>query len=458
LDQLGVSFREALRFWIKLGFISFGGPAGQISIMHRELVDRRRWLSEQRFLHALSYCMLLPGPEAQQLAIYIGWLLHRVPGGIVAGSLFVIPSIFILLALSYAYVAFGNLPLVAGVLAGFKPVVVAIIVEAVIKIGGRALTHGVHYAMAALMFIVMYNQILPFPMIVVIGAVTGILGTWYRPNVFSAASGKSGAGKESSSPRKAANSSVVSGTGGALFAIGDDSPSPSHTLPSAARFWRTLGAGIVLWLIPFLFLIGRFGWESLFTRQYRFFTQAALVTFGGAYAVLAYVTQIATDDFGWISSTQAMDGLALAETTPGPLIMVLQFVGFMAGWNHPEHAARVWSATLGALVTTYATFLPCFIFIFLGGPYVEVFRAHKVLNGALAGIMASVVGAIANLGLMFAVAVIWPNGLGAGTNWTGISMSVAAFLALYRFKADVVWIILAGGAIGLGLGVWESSR
>jgi chromate transporter len=456
LDQRRVSFREALRFWIKLGFISFGGPAGQISIMHRELVDRRRWLSEERFLHALSYCMLLPGPEAQQLAIYIGWLLHRVPGGIVAGSLFVIPSIFILLALSYGYAAFGNLPLAAGVLAGFKPVVVAIIVEAVIKIGGRALTQGVHYVIAALMFIVMYNQILPFPMIVVIGAVIGSLGSWYRPNVFGATAGKAGAGKRSSSPETAANSSGFSGDEGAVFAIGDDSRPPDHTLPSTARFWLTLGAGIVLWLIPFSFLAGCFGWESLFARQYLFFTQAALVTFGGAYAVLAYVTQTVTQDFGWISSIQAMDGLALAETTPGPLIMVLQFVGFMAGWNHPEHTARVWSATLGALVTTYATFLPCFIFIFLGGPYVEVFRAHRVLNGALAGIMASVVGAIANLGLVFALAVIWPNGPGGGTNWTGILMSVAAFLALYRFKTDVVWIILAGGAIGLGLGVLKS--
>jgi chromate transporter len=294
-------------------------------------------------------------------------------------------------------------------------------------------------------------------MIVVIGAVIGLLGTWYGPNVFSAASGEAGSGKRSSSPGKDANSSGVSDTGGAVFAIGDDSPPPDHTLPSAARFWLTLGAGIVLWLIPFSFVIGRFGWESLFARQYRFFTQAALVTFGGAYAVLAYVTQTATDDFGWISSTQAMDGLALAETTPGPLIMVLQFVGFMAGWNNPAHAARAWSATIGALITTYATFLPCFIFIFLGGPYVEVFRAHKGLNGALAGITASVVGAIANLALMFAVAVIWPNGLGGGTNWTGIAMSVAAFLALYRFKVDVVWVILAGGAIGLGLGVWEPS-
>jgi chromate transporter len=436
-----ISFAEAFRFWVKLGFISFGGPAGQIAIMHRELVDRRRWISEERFLHALNYCMLLPGPEAQQLAIYIGWLMHRTWGGIVAGAFFVIPSIFVLLALSYIYAAYGNVPAVAGVLAGFKPVVVAIVVEAVLKIGGRALKRRAHFLIAAAAFIAIYFLRVPFPLIVVAAAVEGLAGARFWPQTFAAKSGT----KEMD-----AKTEGDLGVADALPLIIDDhAPPPSHTVPSRARALKILAVGLILWVVPLAALVAWRGWGSLHAQEYRFFTQAALVTFGGAYAVLAYVTQAAAGSYGWITQTQAVDGLALAETTPGPLIMVLQFVGFMAGWNNPQGLDQTTSAVLGALVTTYATFLPCFIFIFLGAPYIEVLRGNKNLTGALTGVTAAVVGVVLNLALVFGAAVIWPRGLGQGTNWFAVLMGIASFVALYRFKADVLWVVLAGGLIGL---------
>ena len=432
--QHAVPFREAFRFWVKLGFISFGGPAGQIAIMHRELVDRRRWISEERFLHALNYCMLLPGPEAQQLAIYIGWLMHRTIGGIVAGAFFVIPSVFILLALSYIYAAYGEVAAVAGILDGFKPVVVAIVVEAVMKIGGRALKRRVHYAIAAAAFLAIYVLHVPFPLIVLLAALFGLLGAQLAPQVFGAPSG------------------VATATAGArapATAIDDEAPPPPHTLPSASRFVRTLAIGLALWLIPFLLLIAWRGWSSLHAHEYRFFTLAAFVTFGGAYSVLAYVTQVATTSLGWLTRAQAVDGLALAETTPGPLIMVLQFVGFIAGWNNPEGMTPLASAVLGALVTTYATFLPCFLFIFLGAPYIEVIRGNPHLTSALSGVTAAVVGVVLNLALVFGAAVIWPEGAGGGIRWAAVGLSVAAFVFLYRYKVDVLWVVLGGGLIGL---------
>jgi len=427
-----VPFAEAFRFWVKLGFISFGGPAGQIAIMHRELVDRRRWISEERFLHALNYCMLLPGPEAQQLATYIGWLMHRTVGGIVAGGFFVIPSIFILLALSYIYAAYGEVAAVAGALDGFKPVVVAIVVEAVMKIGGRALKRHVHYAIAAAAFLAIYVLHVPFPLIILLAALLGLLGAQLWPRIVGA--------PVNATPKPAA---------AGAHAIDDHAPPPSHTVPSAPRFARTLAVGLALWLLPFLALIAWRGWSSLHVHEYRFFTLAALVTFGGAYSVLAYVTQVATTSLGWLTRTQAVDGLALAETTPGPLIMVLQFVGFIAGWNNPEGMSPVASAVLGALVTTYATFLPCFLFIFLGAPYIEVIRGNPHLTSALSGVTAAVVGVVLNLALVFGAAVIWPHGLGGGTQWMAVVMTAAAFLLLYRYKVDVLWVVLGGGAIGL---------
>ena len=437
-----VPFSEAFRFWVKLGFISFGGPAGQIAIMHRELVERRRWLSEERFLHALNYCMLLPGPEAQQLAIYIGWLMHRVRGGLVAGAFFVIPSIFILLALSYVYAAYGNIPAVAGVLSGFKPVVVAIVVEAVVKIGGRALKRSVHYVIAAAAFVTIYFLHVPFPLIVLAAGLSGFFSARLWPGAFLA----QGAGSKMPPDGDEAATHQVNDL---PLVIDDSAPPPAHTLPSRRRALTTLAVGLSLWVLPLVGLVLWRGWDSLHAREYRFFTQAALVTFGGAYAVLAYVTQAAAGAFGWITQAQAVDGLALAETTPGPLIMVLQFIGFMAAWNHPGDMGQTASAVVGALVTTYTTFLPCFIFIFLGAPYIEVLRGNKDLTSALSGVTAAVVGVILNLALVFGLAVICPQGLRGGVDWFAAVMSVAAFIALYRLKADVLWVVLAGGIIGL---------
>jgi chromate transporter len=441
LTQRHVPFAEAFRFWVKLGFISFGGPAGQIAIMHRELVERRHWISEERFLHALNYCMLLPGPEAQQLAIYIGWLLHRTIGGIIAGAFFVIPSIFILLALSYIYAAYGNVPAVAGMLSGFKPVVVAIVVEAILKIGSRALKRWVHFVIAAAAFIAIYFFHVPFPLIVLAAAIAGFVGSRALPHFFAA--------KQAETKKQVSTHGHISESGvEARPVIDDDGPPPAHTAPSAARAARILVVGLMLWSLPLLALASWRGWDSLHVQEYKFFTQAALVTFGGAYAVLAYVTQAAAGTYGWLSQTQAIDGLALAETTPGPLIMVLQFIGFMAGWTNPQGMSPTLSGIIGALVTTYTTFLPCFLFIFLGAPYIEVLRGNKSLSGALTGITASVVGVILNLALVFGAAVIWPGGLDRGTNWFAALMSVAAFIALYRFKVDVLWVVLAGGVIG----------
>ena len=449
-----VSFGEALSFWVKLGFISFGGPAGQIAIMHRELVERRRWLSEERFLHALNYCMLLPGPEAQQLAIYIGWLMHRTWGGIVAGAFFVIPSIFILLALSYVYAKYGQVAAVAGVVNGFKPVVVAIVVEALIKIGGRALKRRIHFLIAAAAFAAIFFLHIPFPVIVLAAALCGLAGARFWPNIFLATGRKAATNvspsvnedvrDETEQVAAATNSSST-----VSFVIADDAPPPAHTLPSKSRTLRILSTGLALWLLPFTAIIWWRGWGSLQAQEYRFFTQAALVTFGGAYAVLAYVTQAAVNSYHWLTPAQAVDGLALAETTPGPLIMVLQFVGFMAGWNHPQEGlGQTASAITGALITTYTTFLPSFLFIFLGAPYIETLRGNKNLTGALSGITAAIVGVILNLALVFGAAVIWPDGTAGGTDWFAAGLSVIAFIALYQLKLDVLWVVLGGGVIG----------
>jgi chromate transporter len=436
-----VPFGEALRFWVKLGWISFGGPAGQIAIMHRELVERRRWLSEERFLHALNYCMMLPGPEATQLAIYVGWLMHRTWGGIAAGAFFVIPSIFVLLVLSYVYAAHGNTTFVTGLLTGFKPVVVAIVVEAVIKIGGRALKRRAHFVIAAAAFASIYFLRVPFPLIVLLAGLAGYVGTRFWPRAFAA-------GVKGNEDKAA----VANERGGGLPLVIDDAkPPPPHTLPSRGRVLRVLGVGLAAWLLPLALVSWRLGFGGLHAQEYLYFTKAAFVTFGGAYAVLAYVTQAVTvAPYDWLSPAQAVDGLALAETTPGPLIMVLQFVGFMAGWNHPAAGlSPAASGVVGALVTTYATFLPCFVFIFVGAPYIEVIRGNRSLAGALSGVTAAVVGVILNLALLFGAAVIWPHGLAGGVNWFALALGAAAFLALYRLKLDVLWVVLAGGLLGL---------
>ncbi|HEX8282254.1 MAG TPA: chromate efflux transporter [Pyrinomonadaceae bacterium] len=437
-----VTFAEALRFWVKLGWISFGGPAGQIAIMHRELVERRRWLSEERFLHALNYCMMLPGPEATQLAIYVGWLLHRTPGGVAAGAFFVIPSILVLLLLSYVYAAHGNTAFVTGLLSGFKPVVVAIVVEAVVKIGGRALKRRAHFLLAAVSFPAIYFLHVPFPAIVLLAALVGFAGARLWPSAFVAEEKKKADG---------GNASVEVEEEDLPLVIDDHAPPPPHTRPSRARVLRVLAVGLVLWLLPLLLVAAWLGTGGIHAGEYFYFTKAAFVTFGGAYAVLAYVTQAVTvAPFDWLSPAQAVDGLALAETTPGPLIMVLQFVGFMAGWNHPPAGmSPALSGTVGALLTTYATFLPCFVFIFVGAPYIEVIRGNRALAGALAGVTAAVVGVILNLALVFGAAVIWPQGFAAGPDWFAAALGAAAFIALYRFKLDVLWVVFAGGLAGL---------
>ena len=436
-ERRSVTFGEAFRFWLKLGFISFGGPAGQIAIMHRELVDKRRWLGEERFLHALNYCMLLPGPEAQQLAVYIGWLMHRTIGGIVAGAFFVIPSIFILLVLSYIYAAYGHIPAINGVLDGFKPVVVAIVVEALVKIGRRALKREVHYAIAVVAFVAIYFLHVPFPLIVLGAAVIGLAGHLLLPTMFEPPAEKA--------------KTKISDQAELSLVIENEAIQLEHTVPNRARLIKTLAVGVILWVLPFAALVAWRGYGSLHVEEYKFFTVSALVTFGGAYAVLAYVTQaVTTDPYNWITPTQAVDGLALAETTPGPLIMVLQFVGFMAGWNNPiDGMSPLASGIIGALIATYTTFLPSFLFIFLGAPYIEKLRGNRLLTGALSGVTAAVVGVILNLALVFGAAVIFTNLSFANVNWFAALLSLAAFVALFRFKIDVLLVILAGGLIGL---------
>ncbi len=406
-----MTFRDALRFWAKLGFISFGGPAGQIALMHRELVDRRRWISEPRFLHALNYCMLLPGPEAQQLATYVGWSLHGVRGGVAAGALFVLPSAVLLLGLSFLYAAYGRLPAATGVLSGFKAVVVAILAAALLRMGRRTLRSPALVLIAGAAFAGIHFAGIPFPAIVLGGALAGIFV------------GRTG-------PEEAA-------------------PPAPHALPPKARVLRVLAVGLALWALPGLALVLWLGADSLPVGQYTFFTGAALVTFGGAYAVLGYVTQAAVQTYGWITPAQAVDGLALAETTPGPLIMVLQFVGFVTGWSHPGDLSRLEAATLGAILTTWVTFLPSILFVLAGAPYMEVLRGHRSLGAALSGVTASVIGVILNLGLVFGEAVIFPGGLTGGIDGFTVAVAVAAFVALHRFEVGAAWMVLAGGLAGL---------
>src|ERR1700693_178618 len=424
-----VGFAEAFRYCFRRVFISFGGPAGQIAIMQRDLVDRRRWISQERFLHALSYCMLLPGPEAQQLAIYIGWLLHGTWGGVVAGAFFVIPSIFILWGLSAIYAAYGSVPAVAGILAGLKPAVVALVVAALVKIGKRALRPRGLVAVAVAAFVGIYLLHVPFPWIVIGGGLVGVLAGRIWQREFSEARRLAGLEeRDPASEQSRARTERARGSWSRAVKIGL--------------------AGLLLWGGPLLALGLARGWSSLHVLQYRFFTQAAFVTFGGAYAVLAYVTQAAVQSYHWITQAQAIDGLGLAETTPGPLIMVLQFVGFMSGWNRPEGMSRLASASVGALVTTYVTFLPCFFYVFLGAPYVETLRRNRNLTSALSGITAAVVGVILNLAVVFGLAVLFPGGWGRPPDWFAVALIAAAFAALYFAKLDAVWVVLAGGAIG----------
>ncbi len=437
-----VSFEEAFRFWLKLGFISFGGPAGQIAIMHRELVEQKRWISERRFLHALNYCMLLPGPEAQQLATYIGWLMHRSWGGVVAGALFVLPSLFILIALSWVYVVFGDVPLVAGIFYGIKPAVAAIVLQAVHRIGSKSLRNPlkapVPWAVAVLSFIAIAFLAVPFPWVVLAAALTGWLCARHAPGQFAAGG---------------AHGSASAAHGPAL--IDDDSPTPAHARYKKSRLAAVLAAGAVLWLLPMGALLAWQGWSGALTQMSWFFTKAALLTFGGAYAVLPYVYQGAVEQFGWLTGPQMIDGLALGETTPGPLIMVVAFVAFVGGWTKevlgPD--ALFQGAVLAALLVTWFTFLPSFIFILAGGPLVESTHGKLHFTAPLAAITAAVVGVIASLALFFITHVAFPTGAGAGflsgIEWPALAIMLLAGVALLRYKVGVIPVIAVCALAGL---------
>jgi chromate transporter len=429
-----VSFREAFIFWLKLGFLSFGGPAGQIALMHQELVKRKRWISERRFLHALNYCMVLPGPEAQQLATYIGWMLHKTKGGIVAGTLFVLPSLAILIALSWVYIAFGETPLVAGLFYGIKPAVTAIVAQAAHRIGSRALKNSTLWAIAAASFVAIFALDVPFPLIVFCAALLGYLGGRFAPDTFKTGGGHGAASKS---------------FGAAL--LDDDTPTPDHALFRWSRLVTVLVIGLILWALPLGLLTLYGGWDHTLTQMGWFFTKAAYLTFGGAYAVLPYVYQGAVEHFGWLSATQMIDGLALGETTPGPLIMVVAFVGFVGGYVKeifgPGHLFLAGAAA--ACVVTWFTFLPSFLFILTGGPLVETTHNNLKFTAPLTAITAAVVGVILNLALFFGYHVLWPKGLHGYFDWLSALIAVGSAVALIRYKMNVIHVLGACALIGL---------
>ena len=400
--------RDAFLFWLKLGFISFGGPAGQIAIMHREIVECRRWLGEQPFMHALNFCMLLPGPEALQLAIYLGWRMHGVAGGVIAGLCFIVPAALLLLGLSFAYAIYGEVAAVAAVLFGLKATVVALVLHALIRVARSTLSGWEHRLIAPAAFALMAWKLAPFPLVLLVAALIGALA------------------------RREAVPPAVRGP--------------------VAFPWRSLIVGVSMWAVPAVVLLTLTGPDSLHSQVYGFFTTAALVTFGGAYAVLAYVSQQAVEAYGWLTQAEIVAGLALAETTPGPLIIVLQFVGFMAGWNAPGVAGQSATATTTALLASWATFLPSFVFILVGARYVERLAANPRLAAALAGITAAVVGVIANLAVVFAGAVIIPAGIEA-PSWPALAIALAALIVLERTRIDVLWVIAGGAATGLLAGM-----
>ncbi len=434
-----VSLWEAFSYWLKLGFVSFGGPAGQISMMHTELVERRRWISEHRFLHALNYTMVLPGPEAQQLATYIGWLMHGTVGGIVAGVLFVLPSLAILIVLTWIYLEYGNVTVVAGILYGIKPAVTAIVLFAAYRIGSKALRNGVLWALAAAAFVAIFALRVPFPYIILGAAVIGYIGGRVAPDNFKAGGGHGAAGKS---------------FGPAL--IDDHTP-----VPDWARFsWKMTTVhvlvGLAIWVLVegALYLI--YGWQGPLTQMGWFFTKAALVTFGGAYAVLPYVYQGGVEHYQWLSGSQMIDGLALGETTPGPLIMVVAFVGFVGGWTKEIFGPDilVLAGVAGATVATIFTFLPSFLFILVGGPAVEATRHDVKFTAPLTGITAAVVGVIINLAVFFSWHVLWPDGTEAEPfsgdfEWFSLVITITAFLALWRLRVGIIPVIVASAAAGL---------
>ncbi len=431
-----VSLKHAFLYWLRLGFISFGGPAGQIAIMHQELVIEKRWISESRFLHALNFCMLLPGPEAQQLAIYIGWLMHKTIGGLIAGFLFILPSFFILFGLGVVYMQYGDLPVMQSLFSGIKPAVVAIVLFAAYRIGSRTLKHPLMMLIAALSFIGIMLFKLPFPLIVLIGAMFGWVTSHWIPQAFNVSSHK-------------ANKSIAH----LPALIDDDTPIPEHAKYSLKHLIKTFTWGLGIGGIVFYLLVKTVGLDDLLSQTAVFFTKASLLTFGGAYAVLPYVYQGAVEHYHWISATQMMDGLALGETTPGPLIMVITFISFVSGWvNHALPNAPLWVsglATAGA--ATFFTFLPSFVMIFLGAPFIETTRSQLKLAAPLTTITAAVVGVILNLAVFFASHTFWQEKT-QQLNITGLIIAVLAFIALTKFKVSTLTVIIASGLIGLALG------
>ena len=432
-----VSLKEALRYWAKLGFISFGGPAGQIAVLHEELVEKRRWISERRFLHALNYCMLLPGPEAQQLVTYIGWLMHRSLGGILAGTLFILPSLLILIGLSWIYLTFGQISWIAAIFFGIKPAITAVVLHAAMRIGKRAIKNKVLWYISFASFLAIFILNVSFPIIIICSALVGAWGGKKYPDFFS-------------------NSSTHSANADRQYGkalIDDQTPTPEHARYDRKKLIRQGLIVSLLWLVPIGILTALFGWKSLYPQLAWFFTKAALLTFGGAYAVLPYVYQGAVDHFHWLSAGQMIDGLALGETTPGPLIMVVAFVGYLAGsiQNSIGNEHTFWFGALGACVATWFTFLPSFLFILIGGPIIESTHGKLNFTAPLTAITAAIVGVIANLGLFFAYHVFLPNGVSGTISWSSLLICIAAALALFKYQKGVMAVIACSALAGLTL-------
>jgi chromate transporter len=445
-----IPFGEAVKVWARIAALSFGGPAGQIAVMHRILVEEKRWIGEHRFLHALNYCMLLPGPEAQQLAVYIGWLLHKTKGGIVAGSLFILPGFLSILALSYLYVLFGHVDAIAGLFFGLKAAVLAIVMQAVVRIGKRALKNRVMIGIALVAFLSIFAFDIPFPVIILSAALIGYLGGGAGSPLFR----------------------VGGGHGASKGPVFEDAQSvlgeatPTHAAPNLKWSLSISGTLLALWLIPVLGLVVLLGPGNVFSQIALFFSQMAVVTFGGAYAVLAYVAQEAVQNYGWLQPGEMLDGLGMAETTPGPLIMVVQFVGFLGAYRDPGMLHPVLAATLGAILTTWVTFVPCFLWIFLGAPFIEQLRGNVALTGALSAVTAAVVGVIANLAVWFALhtlfgeVVVWRgSGLSLdipvlpSVNAASLLLTAAAVVAVFRFNVGPTWVLAACAGLGV---LWVS--
>jgi len=424
--QTKISFGEAFRYWLKLGFISFGGPTGQIAIMHKDMVEKKRWIDEDHFLQALNFCMLLPGPEAQQLAIYIGWLLHRTWGGIVAGVFFVLPSVFILWGLSWLYASLGNVPSVSAFFYGLKPAVVAIVAEAVIRIGKKSLRNATLVTLAALSFIGIYFLNIPFPAIVLSAGVIGYLGSRFSPDTFFKAK--------------------ANGVRKADVALSNEVLEEGRINPTWQRSLKITAVSLAFWFSPIVLLGMWRGWNDIFIDIGILYSKATVVTFGGAYAVLAYISQQAVNHYGWLQPEQMIDGLGLAETTPGPLIMVGQFIGYLAAYTHAKGLNPALAGAIGGLLTTWVTFTPCFLWIFLGAPYIERLRNNIKLGAALSAITAAIVGVVLNLSVIFTYHVLLPEG--KGFDWYALAASIVAFVGMLRFKWGMIPVIIGSALAG----------